>query len=67
MTNIVGVPSINDAQEELFAFTYPSKYYEFCCFNLGENKQQFGPERQYISNSPEEIVSTPFFVNRTAD
>lgn len=34
VTNIVNVPTFNDSSDELFALTYPSKYYEFCFFNL---------------------------------
>jgi hypothetical protein len=52
VTNIVSVPFMNERQEELFALTYPSRNYEFSCFNLQENKHEFGPERQYTSSSP---------------
>ena len=34
VTNIVSVPFLTEQQDELFAFTYPGKPYEFSCFNL---------------------------------
>jgi hypothetical protein len=37
ITNIYPCPLAIDQREQMFAFTYPSKHYEFSYFNIHEN------------------------------
>ena len=43
VTGIYQCPPQPDQKEQLFAFTYPSRNYEYCCFDLLQTKTEFGP------------------------
>ena len=36
-------------KDQLFALTYPSRHYEFSCFDIYENKAEILPSRHYSS------------------
>lgn len=67
VTGIYPCPPQSDKREQLFALTYPSRHYEFCCFDILQTRAEFAPERQYTSAGPEEIVVTPYLEDRTSD
>ena len=67
VTGIYPCPPQSDKREQMFALTYPSRHYEFCCFDILQTRAEFAPERQYTSAGPEEIVVTPYLEDRTSD
>jgi hypothetical protein len=49
VTGIYQCPTQADQKEQLFALTYPSRHYEYSCFDLLQTKTEFSPEKQYTS------------------
>lgn len=60
------VPIDSFDTDELVAVCYPAKNYEFCYFNMNDpSSEEVPPVQLFTSGSPEEIVVSPYLVNRT--
>jgi len=60
------VPIQSFDTEELVSVCYPAKNYEFCYFNMNDpNSEKVAPLQLFTSGGQEEIVVSPYLVNRT--
>jgi hypothetical protein len=60
------VPLDSNETEELVSVCYPAKNYEFCYFNMNDpSSEEVAPVKLFTSGSQEEIVVSPYLINRT--